>query len=189
MGLSRRRTQPLLSALSMCCDLVACKRLPASELLSNLSIGWRALTFGDKMKRVIQIVALIAVALVITIAISLYPKFKNMGSEYATAQAIRDIEAYVQENQGQWPASPEDLQNSYPKGGEVEIDYSVRSNELIAEPGRLRDAVRPRSGQFYTYPHYDAQLDSLLGTLTETNRTNSEHGVGGQLATPPRVGN
>jgi len=131
-------------------------------------------TFADEMKRVIQIVALIAVALVISIAISLYPKFKNMGSEYATAQAIRDIEAYVQENQGQWPASPEDLQNSYPKGGDVVIDYSVRSNELIAEPGRLRDAVRPRSGKFYTYPHYDAQLDSLLVALTETNKTNSE---------------
>lgn len=126
------------------------------------------------MKRVIQIVALIAIALAITIAISLYPRFKNMGAEYGTAQAIRDIEAYVQENQGQWPASPEDLHNSYPKGGEVEIDYSVRSNELIAEPERLRDAVRPRSGKFYTYPHYNAQLDSLLVTLTETNKTRRE---------------
>ena len=134
------------------------------------------ITYADEMRRVIQIVALIAVVLVITVAVSLYPKFKNMGSEYATAQAIRDIETYVQENQGKWPASPEDLQNSYPPGGEVEINYSARSSELIAEPGRLRDSVRPRSGKFYTYPHYDSQLDSLLMTLSEANNTNSESG-------------
>lgn len=52
------------------------------------------------MKRIFQIIALIVVALIIMIAVSLYPRFKNMGSEYATAQAIRDIEAHLRQNQG-----------------------------------------------------------------------------------------
>ena len=133
------------------------------------------------MKRLFQIIALIVVALIIMTAVSLYPKLKNMGSEYATAQAIRDIEAYLRDNQGKWPSSPSQLGNQYPSSGEVVIDYSATSNELVAAPEKLRDAVHPRSGRFYTYPHYDSQLDDLLLTLQETN--NSEQAGTGQPAT------
>jgi hypothetical protein len=126
------------------------------------------------MKRLIQIVALIVVALIIVIAVSLYPKFENMKSEYGTSQAIRDIEVHLRENQGTWPRSPEQLGNKYPLGGEVVVDYSATSRQLIASPDRLRSAVRPRSGKFYTYPHYDWQIADLLLVLRETN--NSESG-------------
>ena len=135
------------------------------------------------MKRLIWIVAFIAIASILTTAIFLYPKFKNMGSEYATAQAIRDIEVYLQENQGKWPTSPADLQNSYPLDGKVEIDYSAQSSELIIAPERLRDAVRPRSGKFYTYPHYDLQLNNLLIVLNKTNHLSSEKPTNDQLPT------
>lgn len=108
-----------------------------------------------------------------------------MGSEYATAQAIRDIEAYLCQNQGEWPSSPAQLGDQYPSSGEVVIDYSATSRELVAAPDKLRDAVHPRSGKFYTYPHYDLQLDGLLVTLQETN--NSEQGGAVQPATAPQL--
>ncbi|MGD9748681.1 MAG: hypothetical protein AB7Q64_24170 [Verrucomicrobiales bacterium] len=61
------------------------------------------------MKRLFQIITLIVVALIIMTVVSLYPRLKNMGSEYATAQAIRDIEAYLLElprKSGHGKASP-----------------------------------------------------------------------------------
>jgi hypothetical protein len=137
------------------------------------------------MKRLIQIIALIFVALIIVSAVSLYPKFENMKSEYDTAQAIRDIEVYLRENQGSWPRSPEQLGNKYLPGGKVVVDYSASSGQLIASPNTLRSAVRPRSGKFYTYPHYDWQIDDLLLVLRETN--NSEQAVAPNRSLPPTL--
>ena len=121
------------------------------------------------MKRLIQIAALIVAAVIIMNAVALYPRLSNMQSEYDTAQAIRDIDSYVRENHGQWPSSPEQLQNKYPFRGDVMIDYTLTSGELIANPAKLRNAVRPRSGRFYTYPHYDLQIDGLLLALQESS--------------------
>ena len=112
----------------------------------------------------------VVVVFAVATAILLYPKFSNMGAEYATAQAIRDVEACVRANDGEWPSSSEDLKGWYPEGGEVLVDYSVTSQDLLRDPGRLRKALRPRSGKFYTYPHYSRQLEQLLLTLKETNR-------------------
>ena len=126
------------------------------------------------MKRLIKIIIFIVLAVIIVIAVALYPKFNNMKSEYATSQAIRSIEAHIRENQGQWPRSPEELGDLYPPGGEVLIDYSATSSELIADPDKLRDAVRPRSGKFYTYPDYDKLIKRLLLALQETNNSKQE---------------
>ncbi len=117
------------------------------------------------MKRFLKILGLIFVILVIMIIWALYPKFSNMRSEYGTAQAIRDIESYVLHNNGDWPSSPEDLENKYPVEGNVTIDYSITSEELIADPSKLQQAVRPRSGKFYTYPYYKQDLEQLLRFL------------------------
>ena len=121
------------------------------------------------MKGLIHIVELIVVALIIVVAVCLYPNFKNMKSDYGTAQAIRDIETHLRENQGRWPKSPKQLGRKYPLGDEVVVDYSATSSELVADPDGLRNAVRPRSGKFYTYPHYDMQIADLLLALRETN--------------------
>lgn len=117
------------------------------------------------MKQLIQITALVLGVSIIAIAIVLYPIFSNMKSEYETAEAIHDIAVYVRENQGRWPSSPEQLQNKYPVGGDVEIDYSITVGELIDNPEKLRNAVRPRSGKFYTYPHYNKKIEDLLLNL------------------------
>ena len=120
------------------------------------------------MKPLFGIVALILLAAVVSITVSLYPKLSNMNSEYETAQAIRDIDVYLRENEGMWPTSADDLGGIYPIGGDVTIDYDVTSAEILAQPELLRNSIRPRSGKFLTYPHYDMQIDSLVETLQET---------------------
>ena len=120
------------------------------------------------IKRLVSAVALVVVVLIVAVAVILYPKFSNMASEYATANAIHRVEEYVKAHDGQWPASDEELYGAPVSGGDVYIDYTVKSSELIADPGRLRKAIRPRSGKFYTYPHYDEKLASLFSALQES---------------------
>ncbi|MCW1925410.1 hypothetical protein OKA05_22810 [Luteolibacter arcticus] len=114
---------------------------------------------------------LVAVLLVpAVIAALLIPKFRNMKSEYGTVEAIRDLQEFVRRHDGRWPASPADLGGKYPVGGKVVIDYAMTSTRLVEDRALLREAVRPRSGKFYTYPHYQKRLDELHDTLREAAR-------------------
>jgi hypothetical protein len=128
------------------------------------------------MKQMLKIVALVIVALIIVIVIAMYPTLSNIKSEYATAQAIRDLGQYIRYHEGQWPSAPEDMGSKYPRGGSVFIDYSIRSSALILNPGLLPESVRPKSGIFRIYPHYDEDLSALLLTLKETNKSESGPG-------------
>ncbi|BCX48535.1 hypothetical protein HAHE_24430 [Haloferula helveola] len=138
------------------------------------------------MKRLLQILAALVVITIIGMIVLLAPRFRNMSSEYGTAQAIRDLKDYVAAHEGQWPSHPDDLGGSYPTGGDVVIDYTISSGEIVGHRELLKTAVRPRSGKFYTYPHYDELLDELYAIVLEESQ--SEQGVGGQPATRPRVG-
>ena len=95
------------------------------------------------------------------VAAILVPKFRNMKSEYGTVGAIHDLQEFVRQHDGKWPASSADLGGKYPVGGKVAIDYTMTASRLIEDPVLLREAVRPRSGKFYTYPHYQKRLNEL----------------------------
>lgn len=122
------------------------------------------------MKRLLQVLAIAAAVIIVSIVALLAPKFRNMASEYGTAAAIGDLKQYIQQHDGRWPESPSDLGDKYPVGGEVHVDYSMTSSRLIENPELLREAVRPSSGKFYTYPHYDELIDDLHATIRETNQ-------------------
>lgn len=119
------------------------------------------------MKKLIKITISLLVTIVIGIAVILYPKFSNMKSEYGTGQALRNISNYVLKNDGKWPSSPGALDDRYTAGSGVFVDYSVTTDELIENPDKLKEAVRPESGKFYTYPHYQRDLDALLDALVQ----------------------
>jgi glutamate 5-kinase len=103
------------------------------------------------------------------VASILVPKFRNMKSEYGTAEAIHDLTEFVEQHDGRWPASPAELGGKYPANGDVLIDYATTSSRLMANRSLLPEAVRPRSGKFYTYPHYEEKLDRLYAALLEAN--------------------
>lgn len=123
------------------------------------------------MKRLIQVLAVVVALLIVGTAILLVPIFHNMASEYGTAEAIRDVKQYIQQHDGRWPESASELGDKYPVGGKVHLDYSMTSRRLIESPELLREAVRPRSGRFYTYPHYDEMITELHAVLRKTNQS------------------
>lgn len=93
------------------------------------------------MKRLLQILAALVILTIICTIALLAPKFRNMSSEYGTAQAIRDLKDYVEAHKGQWPSHPDDLGGSYPTGGEVVIDYTITSGEIVGHRELLKSAV------------------------------------------------
>ena len=129
------------------------------------------------MKRLILLIFASVALAIVGAAVSLVPRFRNMGSEYGTIEAIGDLKEYLRTHDGQWPSKPEDLGSKYPVGGRVYVDYSMTASRLIENPLLLKDAVRPCSGRFYTYPHYDEKIHELHVILLETNQSD------------PRVGN
>lgn len=120
------------------------------------------------MRIFLKIAGVLALGAFTLLAFILGPRFWNMKSEYFTAGAIGDLTSYVRTHEGKWPASPSELGDEFPADGLVHIDYSVAAKQLIADPDLLREAVRPRSGKFYTYPSYEEDLVDLLAAIKES---------------------
>jgi hypothetical protein len=123
------------------------------------------------MRRLFQILAAAVVLAAVVGAALVIPIFRNMSSEYGAIGAIHDLEEYIRQHDGRWPASPGDLGGKYPIGGEVYLDYSMTSSRLIESPRLLREAVRPKSGKFYTYPHYDEKINELHAVIRSANQS------------------
>lgn len=121
------------------------------------------------MKRPLRIMIVAITLLIAAGGGIMVPRFLNMGAEYGTSRAITDLKAHLRSNKGRWPVSAEELGGKYPADGSVQVDYSMTSARLIESPWLLREAVRPRSGRFDTFPHYDAMIGELHEVLRETN--------------------
>lgn len=134
------------------------------------------------MKRFLRIMAIAGVAVILTAVVVLIPKLRNMESEYATARAIGDLKEYLQTHDGRWPESPGDLGGRYPVDGSVQVDYSMTSARLIESPSLLREAVRPRSGRFQTFPHFERMIGDLHAVLKETNPVEAGPSGSGELS-------
>lgn len=111
----------------------------------------------------------LALILVAIIATAIYPKLRNMSSEYNTAIAIECIENHLKKHAGQWPKSEKELIGRAWDSNEVVIDFSLTSAQILKNPGSLKKAVHPKSGKFYTYPHYERDLQHLLKVLQEAH--------------------
>ena len=129
-------------------------------------------------KLILKISLTMTIVVFVGVGMALYPRLSNMKSEYETAQAINALKSHLRENGGKWPTSAADLGDKYPEGGIVVIDYSADSSVLVRDPGRLRRAVRPRSGKFLTYPAYESDLEELLLVLQESQSRDREEDGG-----------
>ena len=148
------------------------------RMASFVTLGSKVIHGLAEMRwgRFLKIVALVLIAAALGLGALLGPQFWNMKSEYMTAGAIHDLEAYAQEHAGKWPTLPADLGDEDRKG--VWIDYSMTSDRILATPELLRASVRPESGKFYTYPRYDEDLESLLEAIRKANTGATESPVG-----------
>lgn len=127
---------------------------------------YRSLWFG---------LAIVLAALVCVATWIFGPPLLNMKSEYVTARVISDVRIFVEKNDGKWPKSWQDL------GGHDYTAFTTMNFNLdpdTASRDEVVDAIQPRSGKYYTYPHAREQLESLYDALAKCrsrNATVDEH--------------
>ena len=114
------------------------------------------------MKKILIIISLILLLSLTYAGIKVWPSYSNLKAEYETADLIRSVEDYI-DKQGTWPKSDKDLGRKFSKL--VFIDYSLSIYSIIKDPNLLKQSLKPKSDIFYTYPHYERDLESLLNTI------------------------
>lgn len=125
------------------------------------------------MKKALRILGILIIVFTIIIVGSLYPKFSNMKSEYATATTIHYIQRYIEEN-GEWPRSASDLKLDKSNENLVHINYKITTKKLLENPVLLNESIRPVSGEFYTYPHYERDLVALLQAIKDSKNNSRD---------------
>ena len=116
------------------------------------------------ISRIMLIVSCALLAFVVLVAVIVWPKFSNMKSEYVTAGAISRTQAYVQRTQGKWPRSWSDM------GSSDETSYTRMNFGLdpkSATKEEVMNAIKPRSGRYYTYPHATEHLEELYNEVVK----------------------
>lgn len=90
---------------------------------------------------------------------------RQLASEYATADVIREVQRFVESHNGEWPRSWTDISSSDFDRKYVRVSFSVSAEELITDPQLIYTVIVPVSGVYYTYPHAERQLRELLNTI------------------------
>lgn len=125
-----------------------------------------------KPRRAFQILLLIGTTVALACLWFGGRRVANMKAEYATAEAVSELTAYVVAHEGEWPPSAEALRRK--PSEDIWIDYSLSSESILAKPEILEEAVRPKTGRFQTYPYHKQNLRSLLKAIREA-RTEAIH--------------
>ena len=103
---------------------------------------------------------------------------------HAIYLVVRLIEEYVEDNQGSWPQSWNDLEElpqrewsmySWPEDAEqveklIIIDFSADPAEIAKQPVEKFEAVKAKTG----YYNYDDRFSPLLDTLKRTRQRQTE---------------
>lgn len=86
---------------------------------------------------------------------------KHANAEYPTAGVIGDVATFVEENNGDWPTSWEQLGVSEEIQGLVVMRFDVTSEQILADPDLIYEVIQPVTGPFRVYPHSEENLEYL----------------------------
>lgn len=123
------------------------------------------------MKRAILItmsfivLAIIAVGAVFIVQVFQY--LETIDPEYNTAEVIREVTTYVQDNNGDWPDSWSDLDVNESIHEDVVIRFDVTSEQILENPDLIHEVIVPSTGQYRTYPYAQSDLEYLLKVIRE----------------------
>jgi hypothetical protein len=110
----------------------------------------------------------VAVAALLTFVVKPFQEWnRQLTSEYATADVIRDVTKYVKKHKGEWPEGWSDIPNGDDARHYVDMKFDVRIAELINDPELMYTVIVPESGVYYTYPDAELRLDYLRETLCQ----------------------
>ncbi len=98
--------------------------------------------------------------------------------DYETIRVVQMVEDYVKMHDGHWPLSWEDLDGTETAKHLAPLDssyfrryttvnFALTSEQLIANPTLIYDAVRPISGKYHVYPHARHDLDSVMQAIRD----------------------
>jgi hypothetical protein len=109
---------------------------------------------------------LIAIAAILLTAANRFNDWDyRLKSEYSAAGVISEVTRFVESHNGQWPTGWRDIPNGTDASRYVTMKFDVVTDELIANPSLIYDTIRPKSGEYRTYPHAERQLDALRESL------------------------
>lgn len=110
----------------------------------------------------VVVIILIAVVIVIYQFIAAGVRIANYaGAEYPTAGVIGDVVTFVEENNGDWPTSWEELGISEEVQELVIMRFDVTSEQILTEPDLIYEVIQPVTGPFRVYPHSKENLEYL----------------------------
>ena len=109
---------------------------------------------------------LVAIAAILLTAANRFNAWDyRLKSEYSAASVISDVTKFVESHKGQWPTGWRDIPNGTDASRYVNMKFDVVADELIANPSLIYDTIKPKSGEYRTYPHAERQLDALRQSL------------------------
>jgi hypothetical protein len=135
-----------------------------------------------KRKQTLRWLASIVVVTLLLAGGYAYYRFNEaMRSDYETIRVTQMVEDYVRTHGGDWPKSWDDLSgtetakrlsfadSSYWQRYTT-VDFSVRSEELLANPGMIYRAVLPADRVYHVYPHARMDLDRVMAAIREAKK-------------------
>ncbi len=122
------------------------------------------------------------VASLLLAAVYLYWRVNEaLRGDYETIRVVQMVEDYVKIHDGHWPLSWEDLDGTETAKYLAPLDssyfrryttvnFALTSEQLIANPTLIYDAVRPLSGKYHVYPHARQDLDRVMQAIREAKK-------------------
>jgi hypothetical protein len=110
-----------------------------------------------------------------------YTVNEALRGDYETIRVTQMVEDYVKTNEGNWPTSWEDLDRTdtakrfLPRDSSywrryTTVDFTIQSEQLIADPELIYHAVMPVSRNYVVYPHARQDLDRVMKAIREARR-------------------
>jgi hypothetical protein len=124
---------------------------------------------------------ILALVMVVTVAVFYYQFNERMRGEYETIRVTQMVEDYVKSHEGNWPKSWEDLDgtetakrmnwadSSYWRRY-TKVDFTVQSEQLIADPKLIYRSVLPMNGEYHVYPDAKMDLDKVMEAIREAKK-------------------
>ncbi len=125
-------------------------------------------------------VVIVSAILLLVAAVFFYQFNEALRGDYETARVIRIVEDYVKTHDGTWPASWEDLDGTETAHAArldssywrryTHVDFTLTSEQLIANPDLIYDAVKPLSGEYIVYPHPRQNLEQVMQAIRDAKK-------------------
>jgi len=116
--------------------------------------------------------------------VSLFNFNERLKAEYGTIRVVQAVEEYVAGHRGRWPSSWTELDETHVArecGGLVRnytnVDFSLTTEDILADPDLIDIAVTPVTGKYEIYPHAHRDLNRVLQAMRDARERHTKSAV------------